>query len=223
MIKCQNCNNEFADDLKMCPKCGTKNENYVKPVKTNSGFKKKIILSDVENLDGDNSVAAADGIQLKTKKCPYCAEEILAEAKKCKHCGEMLDMSLSARKAENNIPKDYSNNVNYKTERPMIITIACILAIVDLLIGSLFMMEYYQITIFSICISLIPVIGLMMMKKWAAYLFLIIHIIALIGATLLLVFVFNSDVGLMNFVLLGQMGFSIFYIVILNSNLHLMD
>jgi predicted nucleic acid-binding Zn ribbon protein len=26
-----------------------------------------------------------------TKKCPYCAEAILADARKCKHCGEMLD------------------------------------------------------------------------------------------------------------------------------------
>lgn len=29
-------------------------------------------------------------IQLQTKQCPFCAEEILASAAKCKHCGSML-------------------------------------------------------------------------------------------------------------------------------------
>jgi len=207
----------------MCPKCGAKNENYVKPIKTYSSFKNNRILSDVKNIDGDNSVAAADGIQLKTKKCPYCAEEIKFEAKKCKHCGEILDMSLSANKVENNMSRNYSNTVNYKSERPLIITIGCILLIVDLLIGSLFLMDYYPNITFSIILSLIPIIGLMMMKKWAAYLVLITSTLGLIGASLLLIFVFNRDVGLMSFILLGQMGFSIFFIVILNSNMHLMD
>jgi uncharacterized protein (DUF983 family) len=31
-----------------------------------------------------------------TKRCPFCAEEILAVAKKCKHCGSMLDESAAA-------------------------------------------------------------------------------------------------------------------------------
>ena len=30
----------------------------------------------------------------KTRKCPYCSEQVLIEAMKCKHCGEILDPKL---------------------------------------------------------------------------------------------------------------------------------
>ncbi len=33
----------------------------------------------------------------ETKKCPYCAEEILIDAKKCKYCGEYLDEELKIK------------------------------------------------------------------------------------------------------------------------------
>ena len=34
--------------------------------------------------------AAAPGLHGRTRKCPACAEEVMAEARKCKHCGEGL-------------------------------------------------------------------------------------------------------------------------------------
>lgn len=37
----------------------------------------------------------------KTKKCPYCGEEILAIAKKCKHCSEWLDETEILSEAPN--------------------------------------------------------------------------------------------------------------------------
>lgn len=37
--------------------------------------------------------------QPQTRRCPFCAEEILAAAKKCKHCGEFLDGRSRAARA----------------------------------------------------------------------------------------------------------------------------
>ena len=40
-------------------------------------------------------------MEQKTKKCPYCGEEILIEAKKCKHCKEWLVSKHQPQKLDN--------------------------------------------------------------------------------------------------------------------------
>lgn len=47
--------------------------------------------------------------QPTTKKCPFCAEKILADALKCKHCGEWLNKQLIEVQKVYPIVQQYSN------------------------------------------------------------------------------------------------------------------
>ena len=51
-------------------------------------------------------------LQIETKACPFCGEEILAKAMKCKHCGEFLDETLR-RQAQTEPHRSSGNPVHH--------------------------------------------------------------------------------------------------------------
>ena len=79
----------------------------------------------------------------KTRKCPYCGEEIMADAKKCRHCGEWLNDEAEPKQEPEKQPikesipvKPTHNNERAKSNKTLIVIIA-IAAVAVLVVGGL--------------------------------------------------------------------------------------
>lgn len=89
-MRCPHCDNPVETDAAICPTCN----KDVRPVSRRSANLDPTAA--LASLESSADAATDPPAVRRTKKCPFCAETILAEAVVCKHCKSGLKVGRSA-------------------------------------------------------------------------------------------------------------------------------
>lgn len=89
---CEICNNEYLEDSRYCPTCGSKNEKYSYSVKIGE-IKEDIKRSEYYELLSSEEISHLEmnpHKDVKEKLCPNCGFKNTADSQFCEECGAKI-------------------------------------------------------------------------------------------------------------------------------------